>query len=145
MAVDDEHVHVDPDPDSNQSGKSSGSHHEHYFSLASQIQRSRWERWQNSVISISRPGAYIFGGAALIIAIGFVVLFVPQIVYHSLSTTANNKLTAESNLRSSLVQAIVGLAVLAGLYFTARNLTLSRSAQITDRFSKQSNNSGIPI
>jgi len=73
-----------------------------------------------------------------------VVYYVPLMSYSGQSMTATDRAAAEGSLRTSLVQSIVGLAVLGGLYFTARNLTLSRSGQITERFSKAIEQLGSP-
>jgi uncharacterized protein YjbI with pentapeptide repeats len=47
---------------------------------------------------------------------------------------AADKASAVNSIRSTLMQGLVGLAVLAGLFFTWRQLQVSRQGQVTDRY-----------
>lgn len=53
-----------------------------------------------------------------------------------ISLPADQLLTAEASIRSSLIQLLGGLVVVAGLYFTAKGFNLTREGHITDRYSK---------
>jgi hypothetical protein len=48
----------------------------------------------------------------------------------------------QNDARTALIQAIGGLALLIGLYFTAKTLRTTQEGQITDRFSKAINQLG---
>jgi hypothetical protein len=52
--------------------------------------------------------------------------------------------SAEGALRTSIIQAVIGFPVVIGLYFTARNLGLTRLGQLTERFSKAIEQLGDP-
>ena len=66
------------------------------------------------------------------------VLFLPRILIDAREgqLTAKERLDAEADIRSSLIQMIGGTALLAGLYFTARGFRLTREGHITDRYAK---------
>jgi hypothetical protein len=66
------------------------------------------------------------------------VLFLPQILIDSREgqLTAKERLDAEADLRSSLIQVVGGSVLVAGLYFTARGFRLTREGHITDRYAK---------
>jgi hypothetical protein len=66
------------------------------------------------------------------------VLFLPRILVDSREAqlTAKERLDAEADVRSSLIQMIGGTVLLAGLYFTARGFRLTREGHITDRYAK---------
>jgi len=75
-----------------------------------------------------------------LVAVGlFVVVIyaVPTLLVHPAgSLTAAERLRAENDVRTTLVQALAGVILLAGLYFTARTLELNREGQITERFTR---------
>ncbi|MGH3129712.1 MAG: hypothetical protein ACRDNX_02740, partial [Gaiellaceae bacterium] len=67
------------------------------------------------------------------------------------SLSAAERLKAENDIRSTLVQALAGAILLAGLYFTARTLQVNtrtlevnREGQITDRFTRAIDQLGQP-
>ncbi len=67
------------------------------------------------------------------------------------AVTAAERLKAESDARTTIVQALGGLALLSGLYFTARTLRLNaqtlevnREGQITERFTRAIDQLGEP-
>jgi hypothetical protein len=92
--------------------------------------------------------------AALMAGVVVLDLLPGALVPASPNLSAVDRLRAESDLRNSIAQFLVGTAVLAGLYFTARTLRLNASSarqnheaqvralelaergQITDRFTK---------
>jgi hypothetical protein len=65
-------------------------------------------------------------------------LFLPQILIDSreIQLTAKERLDAEADVRSALIQMIGGTVLLTGLYFTARGFRLTREGHITDRYAK---------
>ncbi len=73
-------------------------------------------------------------------AVGAVVLLAWLVLYVLPPTLvpagAADWAEAESDARTALVQAVVGVALLVGLLFTARTLRLNRQGQITERFTK---------
>ena len=50
--------------------------------------------------------------------------------------TTAERLKAENDVRTTLLQALVGGTLLAGLYFTARTFQLNREGQVTERFTR---------
>jgi hypothetical protein len=50
--------------------------------------------------------------------------------------TVAERLKAENDLRATLIQALGGAALLAGLYFTGRTFQVNREAQATERFTR---------
>jgi len=66
------------------------------------------------------------------------VLFLPRILVDSREAqlTAKERLDAEADVRSSLIQMIGGTVLVTGLYFTARGFRLTREGHITDRYAK---------
>ena len=73
-----------------------------------------------------------------LLLVGVVVLAIyvvpPALVSGQLSDA--QRLKAENDIRSTLVQLLAGALLLAGLFFTARTLHLNREGQVTDRFTK---------
>jgi hypothetical protein len=84
----------------------------------------------------SRPTRFLVVVGLVLAGVLLVVIYVipPALVSGQLS--AAERLKAENDVRSTLVQVLVGGLLLAGLYFTARTLQLNREGQVTDRFSK---------
>jgi hypothetical protein len=74
--------------------------------------------------------------------VSFLVLvlwWVPKVQLSSLLTKgvkAEDVFKAENDARTTLAQIIGGFAVLTGLYFAWRNITVTKEGQITDRFYK---------
>jgi uncharacterized protein YjbI with pentapeptide repeats len=71
------------------------------------------------------------------------VVIVPPHLIDTHGTTAEQRLKAENDLRSTLLQAIAGAFLLLGLYFTAqtlrlntRTLEVTREGQITERLTR---------
>lgn len=50
--------------------------------------------------------------------------------------TAPEKLKAENDVRTTVLQALVGAVLLTGLYFTGRTYLLNRESQVTERFTR---------
>jgi uncharacterized protein YjbI with pentapeptide repeats len=76
--------------------------------------------------------------AALLLAAVFAVWFVIEWVPPRLAPGPPSRARSIElqSIRAALLQALGGLALLGGLYYTARNLRSSREAQITDRYSR---------
>jgi hypothetical protein len=58
--------------------------------------------------------------------------------------TDPERLKAENDVRTTLVQALVGFGLLIGLYFTARTYRLNREGQVTERFTRAIDQLGSP-
>jgi hypothetical protein len=84
-------------------------------------------------------GVLIFA-SCLGIAAGLIwlILVTPEVLIdkRQLPLSPKELLDAESGIRSSMIQIVGGLALLTGLYFTARGLRLTREGHITDRYAK---------
>jgi hypothetical protein len=50
--------------------------------------------------------------------------------------TTAERLKAENDVRTTLLQAVAGAVLLAGLYFTGRTYLLNREGQVTERFTR---------
>jgi uncharacterized protein YjbI with pentapeptide repeats len=66
----------------------------------------------------------------------YVAVHVPSHLVDTRGLNTEKRLKAENDLRTTLVQALGGTILLVGLYFTARNVGITREGQITDRFTK---------
>ena len=77
-----------------------------------------------------------------LIVLGLVVALLVLDVLPALLVGPDDKLTtaerlkAENDVRTTLLQALVGGTLLAGLYFTARTFQLNREGQVTERFTR---------
>lgn len=77
-----------------------------------------------------------------LIVLGLVVAVLVLYVLPALLVGPDDKLTtaerlkAENDVRTTLLQALVGATLLAGLYFTARTFQLNREGQVTERFTR---------
>jgi uncharacterized protein YjbI with pentapeptide repeats len=89
--------------------------------------RRIWQRHWRIIVGVA-------AAAGVVILVGWLVLYVlpPTLVPGG----ATDQAKAESDARTALIQAVAGLVLLAGLFFTGRTLRLNRQGQITDRFSR---------
>jgi hypothetical protein len=76
------------------------------------------------------------GAVALLVLILLIVFVLPGDLAHGTFQGDAQRLKAENDVRTTLLQALAGAFILAGLYFTARTLQLNRSGQITERFTR---------
>jgi len=94
-----------------------------------------------SEISYRRRGR-VFGLALGVVVMGALVLAIyvlPPLLSSSRSAgdlTRSEQLKAQNDVRTALLQGIAGIALLAGLFFTARTLHVTREGQITERFTR---------
>src|SRR5271170_5174481 len=92
--------------------------------------------------AVPRSVRWLAGGiVALLLAVVLAwVLFVPAadwLARHDVgSVTGSLHATALDNARGRLLTLGAGLFAAAALVFTARNFTLSREGQVTDRYTK---------
>jgi uncharacterized protein YjbI with pentapeptide repeats len=92
------------------------------------------------------PG--LFGVGLLVLTLFVLAVFVlPSLLVDPKGLTASERLKAENDVRSTLLQALAGAVLLGGLYFTARTYELNRQSsartyeldregQITERFTR---------
>jgi uncharacterized protein YjbI with pentapeptide repeats len=90
----------------------------------------------------------LFGVGLLVLGLVVLSVFVlPPLLVDAQGLTASERLKAENDVRSTLLQALAGVALLGGLYFTARTYQLNRQSsaltyeldregQITERFTR---------
>lgn len=83
----------------------------------------------------------------LILFVYVVVFVVPaRMATEAEIPNARARLAAQNDIRGTLVQALVGLALLVGAagtaFFSARTISLNREGQITDRFTKATSQLG---
>jgi len=78
-------------------------------------------------------------GVGIAIALLAVVIVLPKLSFvqpRGVHLTDADRATAESNLRGHLLQALGGLVLGVGAYFTWRTFALNREGQITERFTR---------
>jgi uncharacterized protein YjbI with pentapeptide repeats len=101
----------------------------------------------------SRPRAWLLVALAFVGLLVLVIYALPLLLVRSDggTLTAAERLKAENDVRTTLVQALAGAILLAGLYFTARTLQVStrtlevnREGQITERFTRAIDQLGQP-
>ena len=99
--------------------------------------RSGIRGWSRSLRARVWTAAWALGLAAATLAL-LSILFLPRILVDSgeAQLTAKERLDAEADIRSSLIQMIGGTVLLAGLYFTYRGFRLTREGHVTDRYAK---------
>jgi hypothetical protein len=82
------------------------------------------------------------GGRIVLVAVGVTVLFavfvsiLPPLLARGDFEGDAERLKAQNDVRTTLLQALAGAFLLLGLYFTARTLQLNREGQITERFTR---------
>jgi uncharacterized protein YjbI with pentapeptide repeats len=101
----------------------------------------------------SRPRAWLLLVLAFVGLLVLVLYALPLLLVRSDggTLTAAERLKAENDVRTTLVQALAGAILLAGLYFTARTLQVNartlevnREGQITERFTRAIDQLGQP-
>jgi hypothetical protein len=81
----------------------------------------------------------LLGGIGIATALLAVVTFLPKLSFIQPSgsnVTGAYRAKAESDLRGHLLQALGGLVLGVGAYFTWRTFALNREGQITERFTR---------
>ena len=93
-------------------------------------------------LQLTRAGA--LGGVLFVAGLGVLLVVVllvpPRLVPAGLSP--NQTITATNNLRTTIIQAFGGVALLVGASFTARTYLLSRHSNRVDRFAKAAGSLG---
>jgi hypothetical protein len=80
--------------------------------------------------------AVVLVSAALVL-LALVVYVIPAVlVSPQKGLGVADLLKARNDIRATLLQALVGATLLAGLYFTARTFQLNREGQVTERFTR---------
>ncbi len=92
----------------------------------------------SQLVHAKRPALAI---SFLVVSIGVVLVLViwllPEILTRTeLGLTGKELLEAKNSVRVTLLQALGGAILVAGLYFTSRTLQLNRLGQITERYAK---------
>jgi len=76
-------------------------------------------------------------GVGVLALLAFVVYLGPVwLVGRHPPASAFDRLRAENDVRATLLQAVGGLVLLCGLYFTGRTFQLNREGQVTERFTR---------
>lgn len=85
----------------------------------------------------SRVVWWVVGLVGLALAV-WSVFFVPEDLINArhMLLSPKDRLSAESAVRTSLLQLMGGAILIAGLYFTARGFRLTREGHLTDRYAK---------
>jgi len=81
------------------------------------------------------PVLLVLAGVVVVAAVVFIL---PARLARSPKSpiTPAERLKAENDVRTTLIQALGGAALLSGVYFTARTLKVNREGQITERFTR---------
>jgi uncharacterized protein YjbI with pentapeptide repeats len=128
------------DPLSNEPRSSKSPHHGHHHhdfrvnpKLPTPKRTTEIRDW------LERKNYFVAIGAVAIVVLGLLFLglwVLPSILIpsaHGLSYS--QRVTDENSVRATLVQSIGGIAIVVGLYYTARSFVSSRDQQVTSRFS----------
>ncbi len=80
----------------------------------------------------------VWAGIGIVVAILAAVIWLPKLsfIQPGGNLTPADRAKAESDLRGHLLQALGGLVLVAGAYFTGRTFALNREGQITERFTR---------
>jgi hypothetical protein len=80
----------------------------------------------------------VWAGTAIVVAFLAAVVWLPKLsfIQPGGNLTPAERAKAESDLRGHLLQALGGLVLVAGAYFTGRTFALNREGQITERFTR---------
>ncbi|HEY4937894.1 MAG TPA: hypothetical protein VIJ69_02595, partial [Actinomycetota bacterium] len=82
-------------------------------------------------------------GSAVVIALGLIFVVVPAaLVRRDDPRFDEGRFKARSDVRMAAIQIVGGTALLVGLVFTNRSLGLNQQGQITDRFTKATDQLG---
>src|SRR6266516_7182902 len=96
-----------------------------------------------SRIPLSRASSLEFLAASVVVALGSIFLLLPTVVVRpNAELTREQLLKARNDVRTAGIQILGGAVLLAGLLFTNRSLQLNRQGQITDRFTKATDQLG---
>jgi uncharacterized protein YjbI with pentapeptide repeats len=96
---------------------------------------------------VQRSPALVGVGVLVLTLVVLCVFVLPPLLVDAQGLTASERLKAENDVRSTLLQALAGVVLLGGLYFTARTYQLNRQSsartyeldregQITERFTR---------
>jgi hypothetical protein len=110
--------------------------HAHRFVPWEPTRPSRRQRVLRAAQALAKPLLLLIGVVLLAGVLGALVYYAPKLLVTDNVLTANQRETARGSVRVAVLEAAAALAILTGLFFTARSLTLARSGQITDRFTK---------
>lgn len=99
------------------------------------------QTYRRAINLLRRYNAHIAFSAIGAIGVGiavWVVLFLPEYLLDArhMKLAPMDRLSAEAAIRSSIIQLMGGVVLVAGLYFTARGFRLTRAGHITDRYAK---------
>ena len=75
---------------------------------------------------------YLVLGAGVLVVVVLVIVVLPEL----LANGDPQRLKAENDIRSTLLQGLAGAFLLVGLVFTARTVQLNRQGQITERYTR---------
>jgi hypothetical protein len=92
--------------------------------------------WHGLSAAKKRTAVVIIGAVLGVIGLLAVAVCVPPHLVDTVGMGKSERLKAENDVRTTLVQTLGGTVLLLGLYFTARNISITREGQITDRFTK---------
>jgi hypothetical protein len=114
--------------------------------------RSRWP-WRHGVPPVR--GSWLVAGFAVLLVglvLGSILLFPPLLIDRGQQRlppaqrglTAEQRLKAENDARTTLLQAIAGLVLVVGAGTTWRQVHVNREGQVTERFNKAIDHLGQP-
>jgi hypothetical protein len=80
----------------------------------------------------------VVGFALALLMLGLLLVFVPPLLVPDGTIDASDRarLVSEAALRSTTLQVIAGLVVVAGIVYTAAQFGISRETHFTDRYTK---------
>ena len=78
----------------------------------------------------------LVAGGLLLVLVLIVVVLPPRLADGQGSLTASERLKAQNDVRTTLLQALAGIVLATGAYLTFRQLLVTREGQVTDRYTK---------
>jgi hypothetical protein len=84
--------------------------------------------WRWVLLAVAAVAAFVAGAALVHLGAGL-------LVHHHGKLTANERLKAENDARTSIIQLLAGAGLLGGFVYTVRTFALTRQSQRTTRFS----------
>ncbi|MEU8084140.1 pentapeptide repeat-containing protein [Micromonospora sp. NPDC049101] len=111
--------------------------HDHLFFPEDLITKGKWWRLANWTTAAAPSIARLAAALALIATVAFLVVIAPEMLFSSpKGLSPADQVKAQNDIRTALLQATAGLALVAGLYFTAKTVSVNQRGQVTDRFTK---------
>jgi Pentapeptide repeats (8 copies) len=96
------------------------------------MKQTRVISWISREVPAAVARQKVWAGIVIVLALLAVVIYLPRLPF----VGPRSGRDAESDFRGHLLQALAGLVLAAGAYYTGRTFALNREGQITERFTR---------